>query len=301
MAILMGSSTPIELLLKEALKKEGLEFKEQQRIYELPGDLQPKYIVDFVVVYQNKSVVVECDGFAYHTSDRDTDRDIRRDNWLKQNGYGTVMHFTAFQLQYEMKKVILNIKQGLGIVNLPKSKLKFEGKKRQTKQIKNVDEEGLHQVILYYSVKQVNDAVWVVYKYQDKTLNRFSEERIRAFKNVPEKVANELAIYTALKDLKKPVELFGYCQVEWLTAYLNRSFKAKKDSCGLLKKIDAILEHHNYKFQYINTYRSPDYYDRPTATRLIHKELQSRCNQVRHGKCKSFDYDGIVDFTELKD
>ena len=120
MGILLDSSTPIELLLKNALLKENLEFREQQRIYERGNDLQPKYVVDFVVVFRDVSVIVECDGQAYHSSDADVRRDTARDCWLKRRGHKAVLHFTTHQLRYEMRTVILTIKHHLGIINIPK-------------------------------------------------------------------------------------------------------------------------------------------------------------------------------------
>jgi len=119
-AILMNSDSSIELLLKTALRKEKLEFKEQQRIYEKGNDLHPKYVADFVITSRNTSIIVECDGASYHSSDFDVQRDIERDRWLRSRGYKRVLHFSAYQLRYEMETVILNIKHELGLVNIPR-------------------------------------------------------------------------------------------------------------------------------------------------------------------------------------
>lgn len=299
MAITTGASTHIELLLKTALQAEKLDFKEQHRIYEKASDLQPKYVVDFIVTSGNRSVLVECDGFSYHSSDSDVEHDIHRDNWLKQHGYGKVLHFTTFQLRHEMNTVILTIKQQLGIIRVSREKLKFRGKKIAKRYIINLENTDLHKVTLYYSYIQVKDKVWVVYKFRDNTLNRFSEERVKMFYNVPDKLGNELSIYVALRDLNRSVELLAYCSSEWLTAYFNRLVEAKQNSQVLLGKIDEILKNHNYLFKYINRYRDATYYEHPSDAQFIIHELHSRCRQLRYGKMKNQNYDSAIDFVSF--
>ncbi|MGM9601869.1 MAG: endonuclease domain-containing protein [Faecousia sp.] len=300
MAITVTSTTPIELLLKNALQKENLNFKEQYRIYEKGNSYHPKYVADFLVTFQGRSVIVECDGFSYHSSDFDVVQDIQRDNWLKQHGYGKVLHFTTFQLTYETNTVLLIIKQNLGIVNVPKSKLKFKGKKVRKSYITNIpNSDKLHNVTLYYSYTQVKDQVWIVYKFQDNTLNRFSEERIKSFYNVPDKIGNELSIYTALKDLRKSVNLLIYSSSDWLTAYLNQLVQAKSDPHNLLSQIDEILKTHNYLVKHINANRDTSYYEHPSQAQFIVHELHSRCLQMRHKFCGNQNDVNAIDFTLL--
>ena len=301
-AILMESSSSIELLLKTALQKEGLEFKEQQRIYERGNDLHPKYVADFVVTAQNLSIIVECDGASYHTSDLDVQRDIERDCWLRSRGYKKVLHFSAYQLRYEMKTVILTIKHHLGLISVPKKQLRFRGKAIRQEIIINVNDPTLklHRVTLYYSYIQLRDRVWLVYKFKDSTLNRFSEERTKIFYNVPDKFGSQLAIYVALKDLKRSVELLVYCSSSWLTAYLNGLVEIKSEPQLLLEKTREELTKHNYLCKYINTHRDYDYYEAPSPERLVIHELQSRCRQLRYGKCKSPVYEEEVDFQQYQ-
>ena len=143
----------------------------------------------------------------------------------------------------------------------------------------------MHRVTLYYAYIQVKDKVWVAYKFQDDTLERFSEERMKVFYNVPDKWGSALSIYVALCDLKRSVELLTYCSSEWLTTYLNGLLDSGQEAEVLLEKIQAELKKHNYLFKYINTRRDFTYYNRPAAERLIIHELQSRCRQLRYGKC----------------
>jgi len=301
-AILTESSSSIELLLKSALQKENLNFLEQQRIYESPSDLHPKYVADFVVMHESTVIIVECDGASYHSSDFDVDRDIQRDRWLESRGYKKVLHFTAYQLQYEMKTVILNIKCNLGIVHASKKQLQFRGKSIQKKPIVNIKKSSvdLHKVSLFYNYIQLNDRVWLVYKFKDHTLNRFSEERIRVFYNVPEKLGHQLSILAALLDLKKSVELTVFCSSSWLTAYLNRLVESNDKNQFLLKKIRQELSNHNYLCTYINTHRDFHYYDAPSAERLIIHELYSRCRQLRHGKYTHESNIDAIDFQSFK-
>ena len=298
MAITFESTTPIELSLRSALQKENLTFKEQHRIYEKGNSYHPKYVVDFLIMFQEKSVVVECDGFSFHSSDVDVAHDLQRDAWLKQHGYGKVLHFTTFQLKYEISTVLLNIKQELGMINVPKSKLKFKGKRVRANCIRNNPSGSkLHSVVLYYSYTQVKDQLWVVYKFQDKTLNRFSEERIKSFYNVPDKAGNELSLYAALIDLKFSVDLLIYCPSDWLTSYLNQIVQARQDPYNLLLQISEKLKPHNYLAKYINTNRGAYYYERPTKARFIIHELSSRCLQIRHEFCGNRNDLHAIDFT----
>ena len=59
--------TPIEGRLFEAMQDAGLKFKSQVRF--------DPYVVDFLIEKGDKRVVVEADGFAYHTPSTDQKRD----------------------------------------------------------------------------------------------------------------------------------------------------------------------------------------------------------------------------------
>ena len=109
-----SSDTKIELRLRDVLIKEKIPFQEQYRIYK-KGDLNPKYVVDFYIEFNQKDLIIECDGFSYHTSDFDIERDIKRERWLKENGYKNILRFTTNQIIYEIHIVIRRIKDKLGI------------------------------------------------------------------------------------------------------------------------------------------------------------------------------------------
>lgn len=298
MAISLQSTSPNELLLRDALTEHGLSFEEQHPIYEGGKFSQPKYFVDFLISYGNKKLIVECDGYAYHTSDLDIDKNIERDNWIKNKTKIKIIHFTSHQLKNELSVVIAVIKNELGIEKIQKNKLKFRGRKKRTDYVLNVDNTNLHKVALYYDHIQFEDTVWITYKFEDVTLGKFSDIRMRAFYNVPDKYGRELALMVAMLDLKRSTEIICYCQSEWLVSYLNKEkpFKAK---FGILSKIDDLLSNHNYLAKYINIKRNVTYYREPTPELMILTELHSKCKQIRYERLESFTKAVYEDFASF--
>ncbi len=90
--------TPIELIMKDALESALLLYEPQVRI--------GRYIVDFLVTNQNKKIIVECDGRAYHTIERDSERDKA----LRIEGY-PILHFTGSEIYNNVENCIEIIKQ----------------------------------------------------------------------------------------------------------------------------------------------------------------------------------------------
>lgn len=298
MAISLQSTSPNELFLRDALTEQGLSFEEQYPIYEGGKFSQPKYFVDFLITYGKKKIIVECDGYTYHTSDYDIDKNIERDKWIKNKTGIKIIHFTSHQLKNELSVVVAVIKNELCMEKVPKNKLKFRGRKKRTDYIINVDNNNLHKVTLYYDHIQFEDTVWVTYKFEDVTLGKFSDIRMRAFYNVPDKYGRELALMIAMLDLKRSTEILCYCQSEWLVSYLNQEkpFKAK---FGILNKIDELLSNHNYLAKYINIKRDITYYKEPTPELMILTELHSKCKQIRYERLESFSKDAYEDFASF--
>jgi len=77
--------TPIELILKNALEKASLVFEAQVRL--------GRYTVDFLVTHNAMKMIIECDGRAYHTIERDNERD----KILNKEGY-RILHFTGSEI-----------------------------------------------------------------------------------------------------------------------------------------------------------------------------------------------------------
>lgn len=191
------SDTKIELRLIDALIKEKIPFQEQYRIYK-KGDLNPKYVVDFYIEFNQKDLIIECDGFSYHTSDFDVERDIKRERWLKENGYRNILRFTTNQIINEIHIVIRRIKYKLGIEKYSKQQLKFKGKQIRKDYVINVDEAKLHDVTLYYDYLQINEDVFVAYKFHDVTKNIFSDMRIKRIVKAPLKRGGDAALLLVL-------------------------------------------------------------------------------------------------------
>lgn len=298
MAISLQSSSPNEILLCDALKEQEISFQEQYPIYEGGKFSQPKYFVDFLITHKDKKIIVECDGYTYHSSDSDVDNDLERDRWIKRKTGLKILRFTSHQLKTEMPIVIDIIKNELGIVEKAKKQLKFKGRKIRSAYISNVENENLHEVSLYYTHIQFQDKVWITYKFEDVTLGKFSDMRMRAFSNVPNNVGADLSLLVALLDLKYNTKLLLHCQSEWLTSYLNKEklFKAKY---GLLKKLDEVLANHNYLAKYIVARHDITHFSSPKKEIMILQELRSKCKQIRYDRLESFTEDSYEDFSSF--
>lgn len=281
MAILFESNW-LENQLKSELIRQGINFEEQKHIYEKGDYFFPKYVVDFYLVNGSIDLIVECDGISFHSSDKDKKNGTNRDKWLKLHGYKNIVHFTSNQIKYDLDIVIKIIKHKLGLQCFSKSEMEFK-KRKEAQFVVNVSNENLHDVELFYQYITTCDRLFLVYKFRDNSIQKVSEERIINVCNVPDKLAGELSLYLALKDLKKPVKLIVYCCSQWLTNFFN-----KKVHCDIktdvLIKIEKILKNHNYIFRYLNTTRNSSYYYKPQDERLITQELMSRCRQQCYAK-----------------
>lgn len=279
-----------------ALIKNKINFQEQKMFYEKPGDIYPKYVVDFYLTNNQRNLIVECDGFSFHSSDKDINRDIVRDQWFRQRKY-SVKRFTKYQIEHELNTVILIIKKELGLEQVSKKQIRFYGKKIAHDYIYNVSDKNLHNVELFYYGVNIKQNLFVSYKFRDNTVNKFSEERSYIVKNVPNESSSDLAVYLALRDLKCPTNLIIYCPSEWLTNYFNKIIRSKQE-IALLKKTENILQSHNYLFKYINIVRNINYYETVSDERFILEELKSNVNQKIYSKehvaTNVTDYDKLI-------
>lgn len=291
------SNNGIELMLKQALLKEGISFQEQYRIYQKGDYTNPRYVADFYLTHGDRSLIVECDGFSFHSSDKDIERDIARDEWLKRNGYKQIMHFTTHQIKFEMQTVILNIKNALGIEKVERRRLKFKGKRIRKSPILNLDDKSLHEVNVYYDHVVRGNEMIVSYRFADVTKNYVSEIRKRVVHNVPTKMDGDVALLTVLKDLKKSAQLTIYCQSEFLTDHFN--FFASENQNEILKKIAEILHKNNYLFKHINCTRDDSYYRNIQTERIYLRELHSYCMQYFAQKSRLESQTPSMDFSDL--
>ena len=110
--ILLGKSeykttfTPIEEKMLNALRAHQLSFQPQVRI--------GRYTVDFLLTHDNKKVIVECDGKAYH----DPAKDRERDKVLASEGYA-ICHFSGTDIVSDMESCIETIKKRLEYEDFP--------------------------------------------------------------------------------------------------------------------------------------------------------------------------------------
>lgn len=293
-----SSDTKIELRLREALIKEKIPFQEQYRIYK-KGDLNPKYVVDFYIEFNQKDLIIECDGFSYHTSDFDVERDIKRERWLKENGYKNILRFTTNQIINEIHIIIRRIKDKLGIEKYSKQQLKFKGKQIRKDYVINVENKKLHNVILYYDYLQINEDVFVAYKFHDVTKNIFSDIRMKKIVNCPLKRGGDAALLIVLRALKNSVNLLVYCQTDFLVQYFNDFEDLSSVQQRELKIILQELEKHNYLFKYINCRRNASYYETVQDERLILQELKSKVKQHGYSGRNDIGVIEVVDYNEI--
>ena len=98
--------TPIEEKLLDALQANELSYQPQVRI--------GRFTVDFVVAFENKKLIVECDGKAYH----DPLKDRERDKVLASEGY-PICHFSGADLVANVEACVEVIKKRLDYETLP--------------------------------------------------------------------------------------------------------------------------------------------------------------------------------------
>ena len=98
--------TPIEDKLSNALKANNLSYQSQVQI--------GRFTVDFLVACENKKVIVECDGKAYH----DPVKDLERDKILASEGY-PICHVSGAEIVADVEKCIQIIRKRLDYAASP--------------------------------------------------------------------------------------------------------------------------------------------------------------------------------------
>lgn len=90
--------TPIEQKMAQALEQAALSYESQVRI--------GRYFVDFLVSVENRKLIVECDGRAYH----DPVRDAERDKVLSAEGY-PILRFSGSEIWKDAAGCVKRIQQ----------------------------------------------------------------------------------------------------------------------------------------------------------------------------------------------
>lgn len=91
--------SPIELLLYDTMK----ELFQPNVITIIPQYEIYHYRADFLLRYNYKRIIVEADGSDWHSSLKQKRYDKKRDDYLRQRGYG-VMRFTGSEIVKNSKK-----------------------------------------------------------------------------------------------------------------------------------------------------------------------------------------------------
>lgn len=295
MGILFESDSYIEILLKEALIKENINFHEQFKVYSF-GDV--KYVVDFLVTNKDIKVIVECDGFHFHAGSKRLVKQKERDEWLKNKGY-IILHFSTNDIKMNIIGVIETIKFNL---ELPCDSSKIIKKQKRKTDIKGFEEKKTNpfetDVTLFCFYKQNNNDIYVVYKYRDNRKNHWSEERKKICHNVPDEMLETTVFYISLLDLKKTVKLriyyHGklYCDDYSVSKKVRSHIKAFPKGNTILNKNQISFSHVGFHGDYRFNKKEPQ----KTLT-----ELKSRCFQFANNpKCciASYDYRNLIDVKE---
>ena len=291
MAILFESSTYIEELLKQALKKEGLQFEEQYRVYTGGRFSEVKYVADFMLTNGYIRLIVECDGYNYHSDRKQITKEKERDQWLKLKGYD-VVHFSTNELKTNMPRVIYTIKSRLQI---PCDPPKTSTINLTPHRISNSN-DSFNDVLLFCYYKQTPTELCVVYRYKYVLRNIWSEERKIICTNIPADMLETTAIYLALLDLKRPVRI----KIFFSGDIFHDDFNVCKKFRILLKKLNRgvqLLNTLQISWSYVGFYNGLRY--RQNEPQKTMRALRSRCFQIARNhdndaSIKFYDYSNLI-------
>lgn len=99
-----GKSSKIEEIMYRALSKKGIEVRRQ---YPIAG----RYLADFCI--PSMKVIIECDGDYWHSLPEISERDKKRDLYLKKDGW-KVLHFFEREIREDasscVDKILLQLR-----------------------------------------------------------------------------------------------------------------------------------------------------------------------------------------------
>jgi len=93
-ALASTGETNIEQLMRKELERRQIPFKQYQQI--------ETFYVDFIL---DNNIVVECDGVYWHTKPEVEERDLRKNELLKQEGY-KLFRFTDKEILSDVKRCV---------------------------------------------------------------------------------------------------------------------------------------------------------------------------------------------------
>jgi len=80
------------MLMAAALRRSGITYSSQHRVRRAPPNGRRSYYLDFAIV--SAMLAIECDGKAYHDTQRQLARDARRQAAIELQGW-TFLRFTG--------------------------------------------------------------------------------------------------------------------------------------------------------------------------------------------------------------
>ncbi len=276
--------------MRDALIKNNIPFKEQYKVYTGGKFNEVKYVGDFYIKGTKAEIIVECDGITYHSGTYKK-RQVERDEWLRSKGY-KVIHFTTRQIKYKMQEVISCIVKNMyskDTFTLSSIIPSEKGKKPFVLYDNNVN------VALFCYYKQKNNDVYFTYKFKSITKNVWSDERKAVCFGVPQSLIATTAIYCALLDLKRAVNIKvffnGILNIEDYELVRKFRFNIRRFENG-----SKVLENKMY-FKYCNI--KPYQGFNPHEDIKTMKELKSRCFQISNHEehlksIKKYQYDLLI-------
>ena len=294
MAILLESSSYIELLLKKSLIAENIPFQEQYRIYTGGRFSEVKYVADFLITTDKTRLIVECDGFHYHAGYDNRKKQIERDQWLIQKGF-QIVHFSTKDIESNIQYVIRTIKS---ILNNP---LKYKcsstnirlSNKRTTK--KHSTTKDNFDVLLFCYYKQTPVGVYIAYKYKSILYDRWSEERLKACLNVPQDMIETTAIYLSLLDLKRSSNV----KIYFSGIIYNDKYDVTEKFKTLIKSLnngEKLLSEQKISLSYVGFHGN--YRINKKEPQKTMNELKSRCLQIANNSPNS-DFVPFFEYSEI--
>lgn len=279
MGILFESSTPIEFLMKEALAKENFSFEEQYRIGTGGRFSTVKYVVDFLIKYEDVRLIVECDGRTYHSNFYQKRDQVERDAWLLKRHY-KILHFSTEEIRHKMPFVISTIKYTLGMIDeIPLCMQNDDSKSYR------YPYQEKYTVALYCYYSQIPQGVCVSYVYEDKTKNVRSEFRQKKCSDIGSGMAEVVAIYLALLDLKKSVNVHVFYEGQVFNDHfdVNKKIRSKLVS---LKEGAELLKKHKFCFTHINikAHHSISWLQKVEIMKELKEACLNSCKEILNGK-----------------
>jgi len=105
--------TDIERKMEQALIDKNIPY-----IYDFPIRVKG-YRIDFLILPRKLKLGIECDGECWHTEGNH--HDIKRDNYLKRNGY-TLLRFKGQDIKNNLPKCIDTIQEAIKFMEVKNGK-----------------------------------------------------------------------------------------------------------------------------------------------------------------------------------